>query len=216
MNIVIATRNKKKIDEIKRILEKETFKNLSRLTGGKQGTSHLRIFTLNDFPECPEVVEDGMTFEANAIKKALSVASFTGMPALADDSGLEVYALNGKPGVLSSRYACKGVDDRKNLEKLLSEIRSVDDKKRGARFVCFIAVVSPEGSTNTFSGYVEGRIGKEPKGSSGFGYDPVFYPEGYTKTFSEMNDDEKDAISHRGVAIRKLFQYLREKAFPDQ
>lgn len=203
MDILIATRNKKKIEEIKRIIESEVIKDLSR--------PKLRILTLNDFPECPEVIEDEKSFEANAIKKAISVARYTGMTALADDSGLEVYALQGSPGILSSRYAGEGADDRKNLEKLLYEMYSLNNDKRKARFTCYVALASPEGIINTFFGSVEGRIGKEPKGSGGFGYDPVFYPEGYTRTFAEMNDAEKDAISHRGMALRKLYQYIKEK-----
>jgi XTP/dITP diphosphohydrolase len=204
VDIIIATRNRKKIEEIKRIIGEKILKDLSK-------PFQLRIFTLNDFPECPEVVEDERTFEANAIKKAVSVARYTGMTALADDSGLEVYALNGEPGIQSSRYAGVGADDRENLERLLYEMHSLDNDKRGARFVCCIAIATPDGSIITFLGYAEGKIGKEPKGISGFGYDPVFYPEGYTKTFAEMTDAEKDAISHRGKALRKLYQYIREK-----
>jgi len=204
VEIVIATRNKKKIDEINRIIEAETIKDLSRAV-------RIRTLTLNDFPECPEVLEDEKTFEANAIKKAISVARYTGMTALADDSGLEVYALKGAPGVLSSRYSGEGSDDERNLQKLLSEMYPLDNEKRRARFVCFIALASPKGIINTFSGYVEGRIGREPKGSGGFGYDPLFYPVGYTKTFAEMDEAEKDAISHRGMALRRLYQYLKEK-----
>lgn len=204
MDIVIATRNKKKIEEIKRIIEQETVQDLSQ-------SIKLRIYTLNDFPECPEVVENGKTFEANAVKKAASVARYTGITTLADDSGLEVYALNGAPGILSSRYAGGNADDRENLEKLLHEIHSVNNDKRGARFVCCIALISPGGGINTFFGYAEGSIGTEPKGSGGFGYDPVFYPKGHTKTFGEMKNNEKDAISHRGMALRKLYKYLRKK-----
>lgn len=193
MNIVLATRNKKKIEEIRRITE---------------GMA-ISIFTLDDFLGCPEVEEDEDTFEENAIKKAIAVARYTGKTALADDSGLEVYALNGAPGVLSARYAGEDADDRRNLEKLLYEMRSIVDEKRGARFVCCVALASPDGSVKTFSGYVEGRIGTEPMGFNGFGYDPIFYPEGHSRTFSEMSDEEKDAISHRGKALREIQQYLR-------
>ena len=195
MDIVIATRNRKKIEEIKRIVE---------------GIS-ISILTLDDFPECPEVKEDGVTFEENAIKKAAAIAAFTGKFALADDSGLEVYAMNGAPGTLSARYAGEDADDRKNIEKLLYEMRSIALKKRGARFVCCIALASPDGSVKTFMGYVEGKIGMEPKGLSGFGYDPIFYPERHTRTFAEMSDNEKDALSHRGKALRQLQRYLIEK-----
>lgn len=197
MVIVLATRNRKKVEEIKRIVA---------------GTS-ISIQILDDFPNMPEVAEDGITFEANAIKKALAVTSFTGKPALADDSGLEVYALNGAPGTLSSRYAGESADDRKNIEKLLNEMRSIDVEKRGARFICCLALAFPEGKVKTFLGYAEGRIGKEPRGSKGFGYDPVFYPEGQIRTFAEMADEDKDALSHRGKALMKLKEYLRKLKF---
>jgi XTP/dITP diphosphohydrolase len=137
MEIVLATRNKKKIEEIKRITE------------GMAVT----IFTLDDFPGCPEVEEDGITFEENAIKKAVTVAEFTGRPSLADDSGLEVYVLKGAPGTLSARYAGEGADDRKNVEKLLKEMHSA--KNRKARFVCCIALALNANSVNTFFGYSE-------------------------------------------------------------
>lgn len=192
MDIVLATRNKKKIGEMKRIT-----KNMS-----------ISILTLDDFPGCPEVVEDGATFEENATKKARAVAAFTGKAALADDSGLEVYALEGAPGILSARFAGKGADDRKNTEKLLFEMRSVSIVQRGARFVCSIALAFPDGSIYTFQGYADGTIGTEPKGARGFGYDPVFYPEGHDRTFAEMDDTEKDALSHRGQALRKVHKFL--------
>jgi XTP/dITP diphosphohydrolase len=192
MDIVLATRNKKKIEEMKRIIE-----DLS-----------ISVLTLDDFIGCPEVEEEGATFEENAIKKAQTVASYTGKPSVADDSGLEVYALKGAPGTLSARYAGEDKDDRKNINKLLLEMRSIADEQRGARFVCCIALAFPEGSVKTFSGYVEGKIGREPRGSQGFGYDPVFYPEGYNRTFAEMTANEKDALSHRGKALRKLRRYL--------
>jgi XTP/dITP diphosphohydrolase len=192
MDIVLATRNKKKIAEMKRITQ-----NMS-----------ISIFTLDDFPGCPEVVEDGATFEENATKKARAVSAFTGKAALADDSGLEVYALEGAPGILSARFAGKGADDRKNTERLLFEMRSVSMEQRGARFVCSIALAFPDGSIHTFQGYAEGTIGIEPRGSRGFGYDPVFYPEGHERTFAEMDDNEKDVLSHRGKALKKVHKFL--------
>lgn len=186
--LVIATRNRKKIEEIKRILD------------GMPVT----LYTLNDFPGCPEVVEDADTFEGNAVKKAVAVARYSKKPAIADDSGLEVYALNNAPGVLSARYAGTRTDDRRNLEKLLLDMREIEESRRGARFVCSIALAFPDGGGETFHGFVEGRIGGQPKGFNGFGYDPVFYPEGHDRTFAEMGDDEKDALSHRGMALNKL------------
>ncbi len=193
MEIVLATRNEKKVDEIRRI------------TAGME----VSIFTLEDFPECPDVVEDGTTFEENAIKKALVIAKCTNKPALADDSGLEVYSLKGSPGILSARYAGENATDRKNTEKLLKEMNSAQDRR--GRFVCYIAVAFPGRDADVFCGYSEGAIGMEPKGLNGFGYDPVFYPEGYDKTFAEMSDGEKDSLSHRGRALEKFRQYLSKK-----
>jgi XTP/dITP diphosphohydrolase len=197
MEIVLATRNKKKIEEI------------NRITSGMP----ISILTIVDFPGCPEVEEEVSTFEYNAVKKAVTISKYTGKPSLADDSGLEVYALNGAPGTLSSRYAGMDSNDMKNIEKLLSEMNSVSDEERGARFVCCIALSFPDGDVKTFFGYVEGKIGREPKGSFGFGYDPVFYPEGHSKTFAEMSSDDKDALSHRGKALREFLNYLKEAKF---
>jgi XTP/dITP diphosphohydrolase len=197
MEIVLATRNKKKIEEIKRVI----------------GDMPVSVLTIDDFPECPEVKEKGVTFRENAIRKALTVAQFTGKPALADDSGLEVDSLSNAPGVFSSRYAGESATDKKNMEKLLHEMRSIDDDKRNARFVCCLALVFPDCRLEIFSGQVEGRIGREPKGSGGFGYDPLFYPEGRDKTFAEMPADEKDALSHRGKALREFRKYLRSVYF---
>ena len=169
--------------------------------------SSMNIFTLNDFPECPDVKEDGNTFEENAIKKAVHALKCTGMTAIADDSGLEVDALNGAPGVFSARYAGEVADDRANLEKLLKEMKHIPYEKRSARFVCCIALAS-RGDMQTFFGYVKGRIGTEPRGKKGFGYDPVFYPEGYDITFAEMSEEKKNAISHRYKAIKELQKYI--------
>jgi XTP/dITP diphosphohydrolase len=193
MEIVLATRNKKKIEEIKRIIS----------------GLDVSIFTLDDFPECPDVIEDGATFQENAIKKAATVAGFTRKPALADDSGLEVYALGGAPGILSARYAGEGSDDGKNVKKLLNEMCSLE--MREARFVCFLALALPDGSATLFEGYTEGRIGTETRGASGFGYDPVFYPRGYDRTFAEMGSEIKDSLSHRGKALDEFAQFIKHK-----
>jgi XTP/dITP diphosphohydrolase len=196
MEIVLATRNKKKIEEIRRI------------TAGLP----VAILSLDDFPGCPETVEDRDSFEGNAVKKAVEVCRFTGRPALADDSGLEVDALGGAPGVYSARYAGgTGGNDVRNYEKLLSELEKVPDGKRSARFVCFMALAFPDGSINTFPGYSEGAICREPRGKSGFGYDPVFIPKGYKTTFAEMSGEAKDTLSHRGKALEKLAEFLRKK-----
>jgi XTP/dITP diphosphohydrolase len=196
MKIVLATQNRKKIEEIKKILDViETAP---------------RILTLDDFPSFQDVTEDGETFEDNAVKKAVAISRNTGMTAVADDSGLEVDALNGAPGVFSARFAGENADDKANCEKLLQELRTVQDEKRGARFVCCIALSSAK-EVKTFFGYVKGRIGTGRRGNNGFGYDPVFYPEGHDRTFAEMSDAEKNSMSHRAAALREFQKYLREK-----
>jgi XTP/dITP diphosphohydrolase len=194
MTIVLATTNKKKVSEMKRMF-----------AGYK-----MSFLTLSSFPGCPEVVEDGKTFRANAVKKAIAVSKFTGCHAVADDSGLEVRALGGAPGVFSARYAGGEAKDSENVKKVLRELRPfTQSRDREARFVCCIAFADPEGKCKTFTGYVKGIIGKKQKGFNGFGYDPVFYPEGNDKTFAEMTDQEKDRLSHRGRAMKKLYNYLK-------
>jgi XTP/dITP diphosphohydrolase len=196
MDIVLATRNRKKIEEIKKILA---------LKGGE-----FRIFTPDDFPACREVEENGKTFEANAVKKATYFYSCSGMTAIADDSGLEVTALGGAPGVLSARYAGEGVDDSTNTRKLLRALEGVPVEERGARFFCCIAIASSSG-VHVFTGQVKGRIGSHEKGERGFGYDPVFYPEGHAFTFAQMSDEEKNSISHRAEALKKLERFLLDE-----
>jgi XTP/dITP diphosphohydrolase len=194
MTIVLATRNKKKVEEIGRIFY----------------GYNIRFLTIDSFPGCPEVEEDGRTFRQNALKKALKIAKYTGCPSIADDSGLEVMALDGAPGVFSARYAGIDADDRKNLNKLLSNMKGLKSEQRDARFVCCIAFALPDGSYKTFTGYAKGEIAKKPKGFNGFGYDPVFYPTGHDRTFAEMSDPEKDVLSHRGKALKKLYIYLKK------
>lgn len=200
MDIILASRNKKKIEELKNIIQACGF-------SGKDASVNIR--TPDEFPQCEEVEEDGATFEANAIKKAAYIFECSGMTAVADDSGLEVDALDGAPGVFSARYAGEVTDDWANLEKLLKEMKGVPDEKRGARFVCCIALAT-QGGVKTFMGRVEGRIGTGPRGEKGFGYDPVFFPEGHDRTFGEMSDEEKSSMSHRGRALRELQTYLQE------
>ena len=194
MTTVLATKNKKKIEEIKRI-----FSGIN-----------IRVLSLDGFPECPDVEEDGRTFRANAVKKAIEVARHTGLPAIADDSGLVVRALGGAPGVFSARYAGENADDQKNVRKLLRAMKNLKDEERKARFVCCIAFALPDGHFRTFTGFISGRIGRSRKGFDGFGYDPVFYPVGHDMTFAEMTGAEKDSLSHRGRALRKLYEYLKE------
>ncbi len=196
MEIVLATRNKKKIEEIKRIT----------------ADLPIHILSLDNFPDCPDVVEDKNTFEGNAIKKAVEVCRYTDKPALADDSGLEVDALGGAPGVYSARYAGgTGGNDVRNYEKLLSELKNVPDEKRGAQFVCCVALAFPDGTVKTLFGYTQGCIAHEPRGKTGFGYDPVFIPGGHKRTFAEMTAEEKDRLSHRGKALEKLADFLHSK-----
>ena len=195
MEIVLATRNNRKVREISRI-----FRGYD-----------VRFLILDAFPGCPDVEEDGKTFRQNALKKAVSIARFTGCTAIADDSGLEVMALGRAPGVFSARYAGKGADDRKNLMKLLREMRGLEGEDREARFVCCIAIAFPDGCYKTFTGYAKGEIAKKPKGFNGFGYDPVFYPAGYDRTFAQMTASEKDRLSHRGKALKKLYIYLKNQ-----
>ena len=199
MDIVLASRNKKKVEELKTIIE----------SAGLAGEDdQINILTPDMFSDCGDVEEDGITFEENAVKKARSYAECSGLTAIADASGLEVDALNGAPGIYSARFAGEPPDDTANLEKLLIEMKEVPGDKRNARFVCCIALSSGN-NIKTFTGYVEGILGTEPRGDNGFGYDPVFYPEDHSRTFAEMKDDEKNSMSHRGRALKQLKEYLQ-------
>jgi len=196
MEIVIATRNKKKLEEFRRILN---------------GTGVV-IKSLDDYPECPEVIEDQNTFRGNAVKKAVAVSRHTGLPAVSDDSGLEVYALGGAPGVWSARYAGEGASDSDNNEKLLRELNKVSPSDRKARFVCALALAFPDGRVETFEDTVEGDVTAKPAGAGGFGYDPLFRPAGFDRTFGEITASEKDSMSHRRKALDKFSQYIRNIA----
>lgn len=193
MDIVVATHNKKKIEEIARILE----------------GMDITLQTIELYPDCPEVEEDAPDFRGNAVKKALAIMRHTGVPALADDSGLVVDALGGAPGVYSARYCGPGASDTDNFIKLLAEMQDVTAGFRQGRFVCVIALATPEGEILTFEGRSEGCIAFEPRGVNGFGYDPVFIPSGYATTFAEMAGRDKDSMSHRGMALKKLSEYLQ-------
>ncbi|MBI3755473.1 MAG: XTP/dITP diphosphatase [Deltaproteobacteria bacterium] len=188
MKIVLATRNKGKAMEIKEIL-----KGLG-----------LEIFTLDDFPEIPNTVEDGKTFEENALKKARGVAQYLNMAALADDSGLEVDALDKKPGILSARYAGENATDNGNNKKLLKELNGLVLKKRQACYKCVVALAFPSGKEETVEADCRGLISLEPKGNGGFGYDPLFFVPEYGKTMAELPPEIKNRISHRGKALVKL------------
>ena len=162
------------------------------------------ILSPADFPGLPEVEEDGETFEANAIKKARSAALFTGRPVLADDSGLCVDYLDGRPGVYSARFAGEGAGDADNNALLLRELAGVSPGQRGAAFHCVIALCQPDGSCQTFDGMLPGEILEAPRGEGGFGYDPLFLVPEYGQTFSELPIEIKNAISHRGRAMQQL------------
>jgi len=157
------------------------------------------LLSAKDVGGIPDVVEDGATFRDNAVKKACAVAAASGRTVVADDSGLEVFALDGEPGVYSARYAGEGGNDGRNVRKLLARLAGVTDRR--ARFVCVIAVASPAGLIGTAEGEVRGQIIHEPRGNGGFGYDPVFVPDGHEKTFAELPAAIKNGMSHRGNAL---------------
>ncbi|MEJ5299513.1 MAG: XTP/dITP diphosphatase [Thermodesulforhabdaceae bacterium] len=184
--LVVATRNQGKTREIRSLLK----------------DFPVELKDLNDFGPIPEPVEDGSTFEENAYKKASFTAKVLGLPALADDSGLEVEALGGAPGVWSARYAGPNATDEENNRKLLMEMAGV--KNRRARFCCVISIAVPTGFALTYEGYCEGEILEEPRGTQGFGYDPLFFYPPLGKTFAEMTIEEKSSVSHRGRALREL------------
>lgn len=189
IEIVLATRNSDKVREIRKILKGRKF------------------LSLKDFPEIPEIKEDGKTLEENAIHKAEVVAGFTGKTALADDSGLEVEALGGMPGVISARFAGENVSYTENNRKLLKLMSG--NHKRSAKFRCIVAMARPGAKTIIREGVCRGRIANEPRGRDGFGYDPVFIVSGLQKTFAELPESEKNSISHRAKALRKLCKDLR-------
>lgn len=193
--LVIASKNRHKIQEIKDMLKAFHFHILSMDEAG-----------LTDL----EVVEDGQTFEENSMKKAEAVMRATGSIALADDSGLEVDALNNQPGVYSARFAGEGATDQKNNEKLLDMLQEIPADKRQGRFVSVISLAFPDGRKVSVRGECAGVIGFEPKGDHGFGYDPLFIVPAYNKTFAELGEGIKNKISHRAKALAKLQEELRE------
>jgi XTP/dITP diphosphohydrolase len=200
--VVLATRNGAKLQELARILSAEDHDG-----------AQIRLAGLEEFPDAPDVPETGATFEANALLKARAIADHTGLPAVADDSGLCVDALNGMPGVLSARWAGGHGDDQANLNLVLAQVTDVPDSRLGARFVCAAALVVPgagplDSREWVVTGQVEGRLVREPRGSGGFGYDPIFRPDGFDQTTAEMTPGAKDAISHRGRAFRALTPFI--------
>jgi len=194
--IVLATRNPGKLAELRRIL-------------AAAGVS-AAVTDLDDVPGMPEVAETGRTFAENALLKARAVAAFTGLPAVADDSGLCVDVLNGMPGVLSARWSGSHGDDAANLRLLLGQLADVPAGERGAQFVCVAALVLPAGGEHLAEGTVRGRLTCSPRGRNGFGYDPIFVPDGFEATTAQMSAEEKDRISHRGKALRALAPAIAE------
>lgn len=171
----------------------------------------MEVTILSDLgPDVPEVVEDGLTFEENALKKALTYFRHFQLPVIADDSGLEVDALGGKPGVFSARYAGEKASDEENIAKLLAELHNVPLEKRSARFVCVIAYVDGKNDPIIAKGFCSGQIAFEPKGSNGFGYDPIFYLPQYEKTMAQLEPEEKNKISHRSKALEQFVQLLKQ------
>ncbi|MBI5484775.1 MAG: XTP/dITP diphosphatase [Deltaproteobacteria bacterium] len=195
--LVVATRNRGKIREIQALLD---------------GLIE-EVICSADVDGFSDTVEDGGSFEENALKKAREAALFTGLPALADDSGLVVEALNGRPGVYSARFAGEGAGDEANNARLIEELEKIGPDRRQAAFVCVLAFVTPDGVERTFTGRVGGRILDLPQGSGGFGYDPLFLVEGFGRTMAELALEEKNNISHRGQAFRQFRDYLRVNIF---
>jgi XTP/dITP diphosphohydrolase len=192
--VVVATRNPGKIKELRRILE----------------PYDVDLVDLGAFPDAPDVAETGDSFAANALLKAHAVAEATGLVAIADDSGLAVDALGGMPGIFSARWSGRHGDDVANLQLVLAQLADVPDERRGAAFICAAAAASPDGRELVVEGRMSGSLIRTPRGSNGFGYDPVFVPVDDDRTTAEMSAADKDAISHRGRAFRALAPMLAE------
>jgi XTP/dITP diphosphohydrolase len=195
---VLATRNGHKVRELQTIL-KDLIEELD-----------LEIVGLGEFPDVDQVVETGVTFAENATLKAVAAAKATGLPALADDSGLAVDVLGGAPGVFSGRWAGTHGQDRANLELLLGQLYDVPDEHRAAAFVCAAVLAMPDGTVVVHEGRIQGSLAREPRGDNGFGYDPILVVDGDTRTSAELTFEEKNAISHRGKAFRALSADLRK------
>ncbi len=196
VQVVLATKNRHKLEELHRILD----------AAGLE----IELLGADAFPDLPDVAETESSFAGNALLKAREIARVTGLPAIADDSGLAVDALNGMPGIFSARWSGRHGDDAANLALLLGQLSDVPDRRRGAAFHCAAAIALPDGTERVVEGTIEGTIIREPRGTNGFGYDPVFVPLGYQVTTAEMPSQEKDAISHRGRALQALAPVVRE------
>ncbi len=194
--LLLATRNAGKLAELRRLLE--------------TAVPGVEVVGLRDVADYPEAPETGATFEENALLKAREAVRYTGLPAVADDSGLTVDALNGMPGVLSARWSGRHGDDDANTALLLGQVADVPDERRGAAFVCAAALVTPDGAERVVERQWRGHLIREKRGTNGFGYDPVFVPEGLGVTSAELAPEEKDARSHRGQAFAALVPVLAE------
>ncbi len=194
--VLLATNNLHKVEEIKSIFT--------------QANLEIDLVTLDQLSNPPEVIEDGATFSDNALKKARELCAFSGLVTIADDSGLVVEALDGEPGVLSARWAGAHGDDLANLNLVLEQMKDVALDLRQASFICAAAIALPNGKELSVLGEVKGSLTLEPRGENGFGYDPIFMPEGFSITTAEMELSEKNKISHRGIAFRKLAVLIRD------
>ena len=195
--IVLATRNAHKVGELRAIL------------GDLIGELDLEIVGMDEFPDVADVVETGVTFAENATLKAVAAAEVTGLPAMADDSGLAVDVLGGSPGVYSARWAGTHGQDRANLELLLAQLTDVPDEHRSAAFVCAAALAMPDGRVVVREGRMPGTLAREPRGDNGFGYDPILVVDGDSRTAAQLNPEDKNVISHRGKAFRALAADIR-------
>lgn len=192
--IVFATTNEGKVKEIKEMLE----------------GFPVEVVSMKEMNITTDVEENGTTFEENSLIKAREISKLTGLPALADDSGLEVDYLNGEPGIYSARYLGRDTDYNYKNNYIIDRLKEAEDKERSARFICVISLVLPDGREFVKKGVMEGRIGYEIKGENGFGYDPIFYLPEYGKTSAELSSDEKNKISHRGKALRAMKELIAE------
>ncbi len=197
MKILLATANKGKIKEISDLVRELP----------------IELLSFSDIIDYPEIEEDGQTFEDNALKKARILAGSTGLTTIADDSGLCVDALNGRPGVYSARYAGVNSSDGEKVAKLLEELKGVPENRRTARFVCVIALVTPQGDERVFSGVCEGRISTAPSGFGGFGYDPIFFYPELNTTFGTLSLEQKNKVSHRARALALLINHLKSNSY---
>jgi len=193
--LLLATRNKGKIEEFRRILE-------------AQAPGEIELVGLEQYPDLQDVVEDGKTFTENALKKAREMCEGSGIPAIADDSGLCVDFLDGAPGIFSARWAGSHGDDIANTAKVLEQMKDVPDEKRGAHFTCVAALYLPDGQSHCEEAEFHGSLLRAPVGDQGFGYDPIFCPQGYSISSAEMSAHEKDAISHRGKSLRAIAPHV--------